>query len=454
MKRVQSPQWTRRQMLQSVTAGMAASMVGQPFVEHLLGETLPAKRSKPKVAAIISSFHYLSHAYHILLPFQVPYLFNGKIHQPQCEIVSVYVDQFSGNDISRDVCKKYNIPIYDTIAGAVRNGGTELAVDAVLSIGEHGDYPENDRHQTMYPRKRFFDAIVKVMQQSQRYVPIFNDKHLSYRWDWAKEMYDTSREHHFPLMAGSSVPLAQRIPDLEIQSGTEIDAAIAIHGGPVEKFDIHGLEVLQSLVELRKGGETGIAAIQLLKGDELLRAGKAGRWSIPLAEAAMQAELGKQKRGLFDNIGNEEQVEPHGILIEYRDGFRATVLRVGKSGVRWNFAYQQHGNPQLQATRFYAGPWGNRNLFRAFSHAIQSFFLSRNEPYACERTLLTTGALDAAMSSLVAQGKQIKTPQLNISYKPNDMQAFREMGDSWKILSKYKPPTTFSHPEADDLKNK
>ena len=92
-------------------------------------------------------------------------------------------------------------------------GGKSLAVDAVLLIGEHGDYPTNDLGQRMYPRKEFFDQIVAVDATARsRFVPIFNDKHLSYRWDWAKAMYDEARELGIPLMAGSSVPLAQRRP--------------------------------------------------------------------------------------------------------------------------------------------------------------------------------------------------------------------------------------------------
>ena len=91
-----------------------------------------------------------------------------------------------------------------------------LAVDAVVSIGEHGTYPTNAKGQHEYPRKRFFDEIAAVVRSAGRPVPVFNDKHLSYRWDWAKSMYDTARDLKMPLMAGSSVPLAQRVPALEI----------------------------------------------------------------------------------------------------------------------------------------------------------------------------------------------------------------------------------------------
>ncbi len=433
---------TRRELLKTTATGFMAGSLIRQIENSLIANETTENRRRPKVANVFTVFHYLSHTYHILHPFTGPYLFNGKLLQPQCDVVSFYGDQFHDNDMAKNVAAKYQIPIYKTISEALCEGGKELAVDAVLSIGEHGKYPENKRHQTEYPRKRFFDEIVAVMKRSKRFVPLFSDKHLSYRWDWAKEMYETSRKYQFPLMAGSSVPLAQRIPNLEIPAGTEMEEAISVHGGPLEKYDIHGLEVLQSMVEFRKGGETGLSSVQFLKGDELMKAGKQGRWSIKLAEKAMRVELGAnhKKRNLFGIIGDECPIEPHGILLEYKDGFRATVLRIGENGTRWNFAYQKRGAAKPEGTLFFPGPWGNRNLFRAFSNAIQYLFVEKKEPYPVERALLTTGVLDAAMSSLVAGGKKIKTPHLNIRYQPTNFNRFREMGDSWKIITKEMTP--------------
>ncbi len=170
----------------------------------------------PKVAAVFTIFEHRSHAHVLLENFLEPYLFNGKVVYPGVTISSFYADQFHKGDMARDVAKKYGIPLYKTIEEALCLGGKNLAVEGVLSIGEHGDYPVNKLGQREYPRKRFFDEIIKVMRRSGRSVPLFNDKHLSFRWDWAKEMYDTARKLKIPFLAGSSVPLAQRKPPLEI----------------------------------------------------------------------------------------------------------------------------------------------------------------------------------------------------------------------------------------------
>src|SRR5262249_48110894 len=149
-----------------------------------------------------------------------------------------------------------------------------------------------------------------------------------------KEMYDTAKDLGIPFQAGSSVPLAQRIPPLELPPAAEIVEAVSIHGGGLESYDFHGLEVLQSLVEARKGGETGVARVEFLRGDALWKAAEDGRWSKELAEAAMTAELGK-KPATLKTVEGEEQAEPHGILLTYKDGLRAVVLKIGRNSTRW-----------------------------------------------------------------------------------------------------------------------
>jgi hypothetical protein len=393
------------------------------------------KPARLKVAAIYTVFTHRSHAHVILEKFLRPYLFNGKNIQPPVEVVSFYADQIAPKgDMTQEVAKQFKIPVHKTIESALTLGGKNLAVDAVLSIGEHGNYPVSKLGQIEYPRKRFFDEIVAVMRRCNRFVPLFNDKHLSFRWDWAREMVDTCRKHRIPFMAGSSVPLAQRIPVMELPAGANIEEAVSIHGGPLEIYDFHGLEVLQSLVEFRKGGETGIRSVEFLTGDAMWQAEKKGRWSLRLAEAAMAAEFGNKVPDLRQQIKGEKPAQAHAILLTYRDGFRTTVLKIGYSATRWNFACKLAGDKRIHATRFHVGPWRNRCLFMALSHAIQDHFIQRRPPYPVERTLLTTGALEAAMRSRSQKGRVQQTAHLDVAYQPRDFRAMREMGASWRAM--------------------
>src|SRR5581483_6511684 len=364
---------------------------------------LPAQQApRPKVAAVFTELRHRSHAYNFLVNLMGTYLFRGQRVEPGVDIVSFYADQFPKDDMAREASQRLHIPLCQTIDEALCLGSKAMAVDAVLLIGEHGDYPANELGQRMYPRKQFWDQIVATMRRSQRFVPVFNDKHLSYRWDWAKAMYDESRELGIPLMAGSSVPLAQRVPPIDVPGGAVIEEAVSIHGGGIESYDFHALEVLQSLIESRRGGETGVSRVELLAGDAFHRAKSQGRWSDELVDLAMAAE----EKANFQRVprpgtgpARPSRQPRHALIVTYKDGTRGAALAIGNTADRWNFACRIRGQSDPPATALYNGPWGNLCLFTALSNAIVHFFKTGRSPYPVERTLLVSGILDAAMHS-------------------------------------------------------
>ena len=172
MSQRQIPRPSRRRFLQGFgSAVTAAALAGAT------GRTLPAAaapKRRPKVAVIFTTFYLRSHAHVILENFVEPYYFNGKRTDAGCDVVSFFPDQIPQHDMARKTAKTYGIPIYNSIEEALCLGGKELAVDAVLSIAEHGQYPSTKIGQRMYPHKRFFDESVAVMKRSGRFVPFFN----------------------------------------------------------------------------------------------------------------------------------------------------------------------------------------------------------------------------------------------------------------------------------------
>jgi hypothetical protein len=436
---------TRRGFLQASLATCALATSPAWFAPVYGADEKP----RLKVAAIFTELRHRSHAYNFLMNMMGRCLFRGEFRDLGIDIVSFYADQFPANDMAREVSKRFRVPMYKTIDETLCVGGKELNCDAVLLIGEHGDYPNNALGQHMYPRKVFFDQIVRTMRRSQRFVPIFNDKHLSYRWDWSKEMYDEARDLKIPLMAGSSVPLGERRPMWELPDGAEVKTALSIHGGGLESYDFHGFEVLQSFLERRRGGETGIASVQLVSGDDFVALTKTDELPRNLVEAAMRAEeqaaMVRQSRPIKTTSKPDPEIGDHALLIQHVDGLKSVVYKHGKSSDRWNFACTLAGDKTPHATAIINGPWGNFNLFNALSHAIASFFRTGKSPYPVERTLLASGLLEAAMRSHAAGGKIIETPELKFAYQSPDWSAFREDGSSWKVISADTPqPTTFA----------
>ena len=245
-------------------------------------------------------------------------------------------------------------------------------------------------------------------------MPVFNDKHLSYRWEDARWMYETAREMGIPLWAGSALPVVWRRPNWEHPPGGKIDRALVIGFHMVERYGFHALEVLQSQVERRQGGETGVRSVQCLSGEEVWRAGRAGKWSMSLANAA----LGSIQDGP-SRLDPGKVDSPHVFLVEYMDGLKAAVLMLGDNGYVRKFAYAQQRGAGIDALEYHTQSGPAHAAFGYLGLNIEDFLLSGRPPSPVERTYLTTGILEAAMISRGRDGRRIPTPHLaKIAYQP------------------------------------
>jgi len=380
-----------------------------------------------RIALIATIYKHLSHAQHIGDRFLVGYPRAGKWHRPNARVVSLFVDQRPEGDQSTDRAREFGFRVYPTIAEALRCGGEKLAVDAVLLIGEHGKYPVNELGQILYPRYDFFKECVKVFEEDGRAVPIFNDKHLNYSFAKAKEMVEDAKRLGFPLLAGSSLPVTWRLPDLELPLGCELEGALMVGVGGSDAMDYHALEAMQCMVERRGGGETGVRAVQLLDGKAAWQAGDEGRWSWELLEAALSRSdtprgLSEEDSRTQDLIGSGELrrlvEKPAAYLIEYHDGFQATLLMLNGAIKDYCFAARMAGHPDPVSTQFLLTPNPNVTYSACLAAKIEEMFVSGEAPYPAERTLLVSGMLESCLMSRASQGRRLETPHLAVSYAP------------------------------------
>jgi hypothetical protein len=403
---------TRRELL----AGIPLSVLAQ-------------KPSRPKIAAVTTVYHKFAHTQHIVDRFLEGYGWNSQHHHPPMDLVSLYVNQVGSDDLSRERAARFpTMKLYPTIAEALTLGGSKLAVDGVLLVGEHGKYPYNEKHQHLYPRYEFFQQIVNVFESSGRSVPVFNDKHLSWNWDWARQMYDTSRRLGFAFMAGSSLPVTWRTPSLEMPGGAHVREAVCVGYGGLDSYDFHALETLQCMVERRKGGESGVKWVHAYRGEDFWKAYQEGVWSKDLVESALcRSHTLKPARpgfnDIFPTVDDMKRLikDPAAYHYEHADGVKCTMMLMSGLVEDFNFAARIEGHAQPFSTQMYLPMPPARtslaNFFSPLVNNVEKMFLTGRATYPVERTLLTTGLTAAGMESLYRK-QRYDTPHLHISYQP------------------------------------
>lgn len=420
--------FTRRHFLQSTGAALLAPAL-------LRGASATSDRLR--MAVVTTLWTYRTHAWHMAERFLGGYPLRGKWHQPPIDVVSAYVDQQPEGDLSVQRAEESGFTIYPNVAEALRCGGKELDVDAVLLIGEHGSYPVNEFGQKQYPRYELFKQIVNVFEEDDRAVPVFNDKHLSWKFEWAQEMVEDSRRLDFPFLAGSSLPVTWRMPSIDLPYNAQLEEALVIAHGPVDIYDFHALETLQCMVERRRGGETGVSQVQALRGDsvwEALQAGSwdNGGWNPQLFEACLaRSQTLAQAETYSHRYPTDEQImewvtDPIAYRIEYADGAKATMLLMNGLVEDFTFAATISGRDRPLSTLFYLPPNPNVVYSAALMSKAEEMYTTGKAPYPVERTLLTSGLVEACLHSLTAGGEPQATPHLQVTYTaPEESQFFR-----------------------------
>ncbi len=368
---------------------------------------------KKTVAAVVTVYRKDSHADVLLGKILDGWKQDGG-SGPALRLVSLYVDQFPSDDLSKSLATKHGFSLTSTIREAITLGTNSVAVDGVLSIGEHGDYPWNDKEQHLYPRRRFFEEITATFSAYGRVVPVFNDKHPGPEWSDAKWMYERAKELKVPWMAGSSLPMSFREPDVTIPWGCHVEACLGVGYSGLDVYGFHTLEFLQCILERRANAEKGVRSVQCLPTDEIPRLLKDGTIRHDLFDAALATSRTHRKAVLESSI-------PEGavFLIQYQDGLLAPVLMLSGLANGISAAFKtSDGNVISARTEERVEP--RYPHFAYLLKGIEQMILTGRPAYPVERTLLTAGALDRLLTSRKEGYRNLETPELLIPYVPVD----------------------------------
>jgi hypothetical protein len=413
---------TRRQLLARSTALILAP--------GLVGADGPRK----KVAFIGTEIRTHSHAQHFLDRMTLGYNWAGEWIAPRLDVASIYVDQTPEGDLSKGRIARFGLKQFPTVEEALTLGGSALAVDGVVIIAEHGRYPKNEKGQTLYPRYEFFKRAVKVFERSGRSVPVFNDKHLSTTWAQCREMVDDSRRLGFPFLAGSSLPVTWRLPEVDMPLDVPLSESVCVGYGGVDSYDFHGLETAQCMSERRQGGEKGIRRVLALRGPALWQALSADdrEPTRRLMVAALNrshnlpVETGYPSDAVTFEWARKTFPDMLAYFIDHVGGFRTTLFL---ASIRdFNYAGLKKDGQILSCQMYLPMPTHGSttaDFFNPLVRHLEDLVLNRRANYPIERTLLTSGMVIAGVDSLHRGQTPVETPEMTIAYEAPRESTFR-----------------------------
>ena len=377
-----------------------------------------ADDARKPVAVLTTVYRHNSHADVIASRLVLTDMLDGTGKESPLRIASAYVEQRPPNDISRLLAASHRFRIATNIADALTLGTGRLAVEGVLLIAEHGDYPRSANGNTRYPKRRFWDETVSVFRQSGRVVPVFVDKHLADNWEDARHIHATARELGIPLMAGSSVPGSWRFPPVDVPRGEALEEVVVLSYGSTDHYGFHALECLQALVEQRRGGETGIRSVRCLHGGAVWKHLGGGEGGAGVPRDLLEAALGTLSTPAVSVRDLEARVEkPILWRIEYADGLKASVLELNGAIQGWAGAWRTRGaDRRVSAARFWTQEARPAAHFTLLLHGIERMMLTGKPSWRAERTLMTSGLLDALLQAGVRGESPLETPWLNWGY--------------------------------------
>jgi hypothetical protein len=418
---------SRRSFLTQLAALSAAPWVVSPSTFAADTPDAPDTAGRKKIAFLGTEVRTHSHSQHFLDRLAMGYGWAGQWQEPRVDVASVFIDQFPDGDLGRSRVERYGLKLFPTIADALTLGTGKLAVDGVVIIAEHGDYPTNEKGQRLYPRYEWFKECVKVFESSGRSVPVFNDKHLSTTWERCAEMVADSKRLNFPFFAGSSLPVTRRMPAIDMPHGVPLRESVCVAYGGIDSYDIHALETAQCMSERRQGGEVGIRQVHAVRGERMwqMMAQPDRQTTQRLMVAALTRSHNLPVEGGYytDRVTFEwaRKVFPDGVayFIEHLDGFRTTMFLFPIQD--FNYAGMRSDTGEIISCQMYLPMPTHGSTTADFFHPlvrhIEDSVITGKVPYPIERTLLTSGMTLAAVDSLHEGQVPIATPEMNVRYQ-------------------------------------
>lgn len=372
------------------------------------------------VAAICTTWFTSSHADVLLRRWLAPEptdaAFGWDAHDTRLSAVHV-LKPCPEDDQAAACCSRHGLARAATIREAVRGGRGIPAADGVLVIAEHGDYPLNEFGQKLYPRREMFDEVLDTLEEEGRRLPIFVDKHLSWDPEAILHMDRRRRKAGLPLLSGSVLPWCRTDGALDGSLVADARRAVCLFYGGQEIYGFHALEFAQSLLEKRRGGETGVTGLQVWRSGAIREAVESPSRRA-LFEAAWEAGGGAPGEAMsaafasrapasvhpfYIRYSNSLPLEPVAFETTHADGLSVFYAMLPGAVSRFSLAVEDSGGRVGTTCAQLHGKENFHGHFAALAGGIANFMASGVEPHPPERNILTSLTLAAFMRALAGR---------------------------------------------------
>lgn len=209
-----------------------------------------------------------------------------------------------------------------------------------------------------------------------------------------KQLLLAARKQNVALCAGTYMATTWRLPPIDVPHDAQMSEALVVTVGESPLAELLAADGLFSLLERRRGGESGINRISTIRGQAVWNALKKGRPSQQLLEAALSrsdSPLGDavtdgrtqdlMRLGLVERLARE----PVGYVLEHADGLTSTILKLNGVVRDINFAIGLKTG-QIISAQFYRPPAPNEHHWSMLAEVIQRYFATGALPWPTERS--------------------------------------------------------------------
>ena len=130
----------------------------------ILGLSHASGQEKIPVAGITTLYQRNTHADVLIGRILDTDTLDGRGRSSDLKLLSLYVDQVKDADVSRALADKHGFRSFEQVGKTLTLGTNKLAVEGVMLIAEHGEYPISDSGQMVYPKRRLFGEVFKVFE--------------------------------------------------------------------------------------------------------------------------------------------------------------------------------------------------------------------------------------------------------------------------------------------------